>query len=341
MSEPQAPSAHSLSEPTADPVAGTAVGSREYRRGPVDEIPPAHAAIHADVARQWAHRSLDVDRVLLLDPDSEAAARLIDETAALGIRLDHESEPFRAIAQAAAHEIDGLIVSAEIGCEQLEALVTVVRQQTGIPVLLAYGRSDLDGLGGAVLAGGRPLVNRPYDARQVAGVLRSTFPPRTPTAELIELAGLSLRTHAYDVTFRGLPIDLSTLEFELLRELALADGRVVPRSALATTLWPTGARPQALLTAAMQRLRRKFAHYGIDGALHTVRGIGYRLDPVVLAAADPADSHRDAAVPAVSTYGDGTPKAFASPSTRAVISSTISRTTRVGRPAGSSTGQSR
>lgn len=243
----------------------------------------AQHAINEEHARRWSRRPVAVETVLLLDPDAQAGQRIVDDIAEMGVSILLETEPFRAIARAGTGGVDLLIASAGLGRDRLATLVAVVRQEMSIPVLLAHGAADTDLIGPAVLAGARPVIALPYDAREMARVLRAAL-PAAPQADLIRIADLRIRPDSFDVSFGDRSIDLSPLEFALLVILSREVDRAISRRSLTRALWADSDPVNAddLLGAAVSRIRRKLKPLGIEEAVHTVRGFGYRLDGSLL-----------------------------------------------------------
>ncbi len=78
----------------------------------------------------------------------------------------------------------------------------------------------------------------------------------------------------------GVAVDLTPLEFRVLRALHDRAGAVVRRDALVAEVWGAGWDGDGnALQSAVSGLRRKLGTRA--GALETVRGIGYRLRPLV------------------------------------------------------------
>lgn len=81
----------------------------------------------------------------------------------------------------------------------------------------------------------------------------------------------------YEVCVRGVPVDLTYKEYELLRFLALQPGRVFTRDALLTHIWGYdyygGSRT---VDVHIRRLRSKLA-IGEADVIRTVRGVGYKF----------------------------------------------------------------
>ncbi|MPZ72127.1 MAG: DNA-binding response regulator [Nitriliruptorales bacterium] len=90
---------------------------------------------------------------------------------------------------------------------------------------------------------------------------------------------LNIDEDSYVVRLRGVPLDLTFREFELLKYLATNPGRVFTRDHLLQEVWGYdyygGTRT---VDVHIRRLRAKLgAEY--EALIGTVRGVGYKLDP--------------------------------------------------------------
>ncbi|MDO4901023.1 response regulator transcription factor [Actinomyces sp.] len=106
---------------------------------------------------------------------------------------------------------------------------------------------------------------------------------RAPEAESvaedrIEAGDLVIDTTAYTARIRGTLLDLTFKEFELLKVLALNQGRVLTRQALLDEVWGEdyigGSRT---VDVHVRRLRAKLGTE-YDHLIGTVRNVGYRLE---------------------------------------------------------------
>jgi DNA-binding response OmpR family regulator len=101
----------------------------------------------------------------------------------------------------------------------------------------------------------------------------------TASAAAATVGELSIDEDTYIVRLRGEPLDLTYLEFALLKYLADRPGRVFTRSHLLQEVWGYdyygGTRT---VDVHIRRLRAKLgAEY--EQLIGTVRGVGYKLDP--------------------------------------------------------------
>ncbi|RMI13474.1 winged helix-turn-helix domain-containing protein [Cellulomonas triticagri] len=95
--------------------------------------------------------------------------------------------------------------------------------------------------------------------------------PLAPTV-LVDLPGRRL-------VVDDVAVDLTRQEFDLVAYLATSAGRVVTRDELYAAAWRTQDLSEGTRTVDVH-VRRVRAKSGLDGLITTVRGVGYRLNPV-------------------------------------------------------------
>ncbi|HCV36106.1 MAG TPA: hypothetical protein DF783_04195 [Acidimicrobiaceae bacterium] len=95
--------------------------------------------------------------------------------------------------------------------------------------------------------------------------------------ELVEYGPLALNLETYQAAVDGEPLDLTYMEYELLKFLASSPGKVFTREALLSRVWGYdyygGART---VDVHIRRLRAKLGEEHA-GLIHTVRSVGYRF----------------------------------------------------------------
>ncbi|MFM8903292.1 MAG: winged-helix domain-containing protein [Actinomycetota bacterium] len=94
---------------------------------------------------------------------------------------------------------------------------------------------------------------------------------------LIEYSDLVLNTETYQASFGGKPLDLTYMEYELLKFLAQNPGKVFSREVLLSRVWGYeyygGART---VDVHIRRLRAKLGEEHAN-LIETVRSVGYRF----------------------------------------------------------------
>jgi DNA-binding response OmpR family regulator len=125
----------------------------------------------------------------------------------------------------------------------------------------------------------KPFSIREFRSRIRALLRRSQMSPAPVHGDLIQADGLEIDLGRRIVSVRGKRVQLTYLEFELLRMLAAHPGRVYTRRALLETLWG-GAdfRDQRTIDVHVRHLREKIERDPSDPEyIFTVRGAGYRF----------------------------------------------------------------
>jgi DNA-binding response OmpR family regulator len=119
----------------------------------------------------------------------------------------------------------------------------------------------------------------PFHPRELEARLRHMFfhELKAVDAAVIEHAGLRLNLETYQATFDNRPLDLTYMEYELLKYLAREPGRVFTRETLLAEVWGYeyfgGART---VDVHVRRLRAKLGEEHAH-LIETVRSVGYRF----------------------------------------------------------------
>jgi len=95
--------------------------------------------------------------------------------------------------------------------------------------------------------------------------------------EIVRAGSLELNLATYQATSEGEPIELTYMEYQLLKFLMTHSGRVFPREALLSRVWGYdyygGART---VDVHVRRVRAKIGPHA--SRLKTIRGVGYRFE---------------------------------------------------------------
>ena len=170
--------------------------------------------------------------------------------------------------------LDGLEV-----CKRLRAVSTV-------PIIMLTARDDeLDKVIGLEL-GADDYITKPFSIREFRSRVRALLrratvlqAPLPADEERIERDGLVIDVPRRTVSVRGEDVQLTYVEFELLRALAASPGRVFSRRMLLESLWKSADyRDPRTIDVHVRHLREKLeAEPRNPEYILTVRGVGYRF----------------------------------------------------------------
>jgi two-component system OmpR family response regulator len=223
-----------------------------------------------------------MSEILVVDDDGHIreVVRFALERAGHHVR---EAADGRAALQAFGQRAPDLIV-LDIVMPEADGLTTCreLRKHSRVPIIFLSSRDDeLDRVLGLEL-GGDDYISKPFSPRElvarVAAVLRRLQPDAAaaPDAEL-ECGGLRLDLIRHRCYVGDRELVLTVTEFELLRVLLSAPGRVFERAQLISQAYGDDHHvTERTVDSHVRRLRKKLADRGLD-PIETVYGIGYRL----------------------------------------------------------------
>jgi DNA-binding response OmpR family regulator len=121
----------------------------------------------------------------------------------------------------------------------------------------------------------KPFSIREFRSRVRALLRRAALGGHDGVRDQIRVEGLTLDLAKRTTELDGNRIDLTYVEFELLRTLAAKPGRVFSRQGLLQALWGDYAyREPRTIDVHVRHLREKLGDMEL---IQTVRGVGYRL----------------------------------------------------------------
>lgn len=222
--------------------------------------------------------------LLLIEDDHTVRSALIRALTSRGHAVDSAADAMSGLQQLVAEPPDAVVL--DLGLPDLpgERLLTMIRAVSDVPVVVATARDD-EGLVVRLLdAGADDYLVKPFDPSQlearVRAVLRrsSAGGSAAPEHPVLRVGGLTVDPARHIAEVDGRPLDLTPLEFDLLAYLAAHSGRVVTRREILREVWQRsdGART---VDVHLSWLRRKLGESADDPRfLHTVRGVGVRLE---------------------------------------------------------------
>ena len=190
-------------------------------------------------------------------------------TAAEGLSIAFDQSPAAILLDLMLPDIDGLEV-----CRRLKESSAT----SSIPIIMLTAKdSDVDKVLGLEL-GADDYMTKPFSVRElvarVKALLRRCASPED--TRMIHIGGLTIDCENYEAFRNGEKLQLTLKEYELLRALALAQGKVLTRDYLLDRIWGYEFLGETrTVDVHIRHLRQKLQ----DDAdmIETVRGVGYRM----------------------------------------------------------------
>ena len=189
-------------------------------------------------------------------------------TATDGIRLLRRDRPDLLILDVMLPDADGMEVCREI------------RRESDIPIVMLTARGDVPDRVLGLEFGADDYVPKPFEPRELVArietLMRRSRQPATPR---LMSGDLTLDSETRRVELAGAKVDLTNMEFELLRVLMESRGRVLTRDAVLQALRGIDADVfDRSVDMLVSRLRRKLDDDSRSPRwVKTIRGTGYQF----------------------------------------------------------------
>ena len=194
-------------------------------------------------------------------------------TGAEALRQLRASAPDLVILDLMLPEMDGLEV-----CRRLRADTGTA----GLPVIMLTAKGDeVDRVVGLEI-GADDYIVKPFSPKELLARVRAVLRRSRAPATGIPLAvgGIALDSATHQASVGGQPLALTPTEFDLLRALLEARGRVLSREHLLDRVWGYARADEIESRTVDVHVRRLRAKLGAEGErILTVKNVGYRLDP--------------------------------------------------------------
>jgi DNA-binding response OmpR family regulator len=226
----------------------------------------------------------DSSTILLVDDEDAVQKLLAYPLERDGFRVIQARDGEEALERFQRERID--LVVLDVMLPKLDGLEVCKRLRTtsAVPIIMLTARDDeLDKVLGLEL-GADDYITKPFSIREfrsrVRALLRRAGSARSDDQdERIETDGLRIDLARREVEVRDEPVQLTYVEFELLRTLASHAGRVYTREQLLEALWGgSDYREPRTIDVHVRHLREKLERDPHEPEfVLTVRGVGYRF----------------------------------------------------------------
>jgi len=223
-------------------------------------------------------------RILVIEDDKDVASFIRNGLAQAGYNVDHADNGKDGLFLATTEDYDVLVVDRMLpGVDGLTLIRTLRASQDSTPVLILSALGEVDDRVKGLKAGGDDYLVKPFAFSELLARLEA-LDRRAKTggdapSTVLKAADLEMDLLRREVRRGSELIDLQPREFQLLEFLLRHAGQVVTRTMLLEGVWDYHFDPQTnVIDVHVSRLRSKIDRGFDRPLLHTVRGVGYRLD---------------------------------------------------------------
>ena len=200
-------------------------------------------------------------------------AGMTTETARDGgeaLTLFQRQPPDMIILDVGMPDTDGLAVCREI------------RKSSNVPILFLSARDDeIDRIIGLEI-GGDDYVTKPFSPREMVArvnvILRRAAASSVHDEAPLSYGALTLRPMQHAAEFDGHTLDLTAIEFAILKVFLSRGNIVVSRDQIMTAAYGANINvSDRTIDSHVRNIRAKLARAGCDSVIETVHAVGFRL----------------------------------------------------------------
>jgi two-component system KDP operon response regulator KdpE len=219
-------------------------------------------------------------RVLVVDDEPQFRRALVTNLRAAGYDVEAAATAEEAVTAAGLRAPEVVVLDLVLPDRRGTEVCRELRSWSNAPIILVSAVGDEAEKIAALDAGADDYVTKPFAMGELLArmraVLRRAGPPSDPVLEIGEIA-IDLEKRAVHV--RGELVHLTPHEFDLIRVLAVNEGKLMTHNAILREVWgPAYQRESSYLHVYVSQLRRKIEP---DPArpryILTEPGVGYRM----------------------------------------------------------------
>lgn len=221
-----------------------------------------------------------MQRILVIDDDQAVTSTLKRGLAYEGYTVDAAGSGHQGLTIARDHVPDLVILDVMMpgldGYQVLERLKTV---DAGLPVLMLTARDAPADQVRGLDSGADDYVVKPFAFSVLVARVKALLRRReVEHPEVLRFDDLSLDTGTRRAQRGPREIDLTSTEYEVLRQFLLHPRRVLPKHFIMERVWGYDVEGSSnILEVYVKQLRQKLEAGGEPRVLHTFRGAGYVL----------------------------------------------------------------
>ena len=224
-----------------------------------------------------------MDKILIVDDDEELCELVSEYLTVEGFDVKCANDGEEGLNQALSDEYDLAILDVMLPRMNGFDVLRKLRETSKLPVLMLTARGDdMERIVGLEI-GADDYLPKPFNPRELAARLRAILRRATTrneengSGEKLDVDGIQISPASRAAVLDGIDLNLTSVEFELLRVLLSEAGKVVKKEDLSQRVLERDLSPyDRSLDMHISNLRKKLGARG-NGTerIKTIRSVGY------------------------------------------------------------------
>ena len=220
-------------------------------------------------------------KVLVVEDNRDIAANIADYLEPKGDVLDLASNGDHGLQLATTEFYDVIVLDIMLPGLDGMTLCRRLREESRVttPVLMLTARDQLADKLEGFQAGADDYLVKPFSVKELKGRLEAIVKrsQHQGASHLLQFADLQYDSDTMLATRGGLNLELNPIQRKVLQTLLLNSPRVVSRGELEALIWGDELPDSDVLRTHIYHLRNVVDKPFAEKLIHTVHGIGYRL----------------------------------------------------------------
>jgi two-component system copper resistance phosphate regulon response regulator CusR len=221
-------------------------------------------------------------RILVAEDEAKTQRYLAQGLREQGFLVELTEDGNDALVLLREHAFDVVVLDVMLPGKDGWSVVRALRAEGNkTPVLFLTARDHVEDRVRGFELGGDDYLIKPFAFAELLARLRNVARRSSVTGKdgTLTVGDLLFDPMRHHVERDGRKLQLTPKEYALLLLLARNQGRVLSRTLIAESIWGLCSDAQTnVVDVLMRRLRRKVDAQFSKPLLHTVRGVGYKLD---------------------------------------------------------------
>ena len=220
-------------------------------------------------------------KILVIEDDLEGRNVLVQGLVESGQEVTSAPDFADGLALAETGAFDVLIIDRMLpGGDGLNIITALRAHGIMTPAVFLTALNEVDDRVAGLRAGGDDYIAKPFSFLELLARLEAVIRRRESAPDTILRVGdLEMNLLARTVKRANIEIALLPREFRLLEFLVRHAGQTVTRTMLLEGVWKYRFEPETkIIDVQMSRLRQKIDRGFDEPLIHTMRGLGYRIN---------------------------------------------------------------
>ena len=178
------------------------------------------------------------------------------------------------------NDIDLIILDLMLPGKSGEEIITELRKIKNVPVIVTSAINDIDKKLDLFSLGADDYVTKPFNNEELLARIKVHLKHNINNQEeILRIGDIELNPKTYQVICNDIDINLSKIEFEILKLLMRNDNQVVTKSVLFDTVWNTlDSADENTLNVHISKIRNKLKKANPNkDYIETIWSVGYKF----------------------------------------------------------------